>query len=313
MRDYIGSADAYNIFIGSYDPLIRSKLKDSSFMSARMQRGLNLETDVLEQYAAELAEYCGFEMKEILSQVRYEGGGSGLTKLVPKYCKSTCDGVATYAYCEKVVREIWEVKTSEADCPETEVDLKLEYPKYYYQVQWQMWCSGLRDATVVWCKCPPIDSGESAYNDRGELEIHSIEVEYDESVAKVFAENAPRFWEKWEEARDSVSSADISSIVPIDEYVELQLKIEETTKALAAETNNMRMRVDEIRGQILKAMADNNVLKYETDDLSISYIAPSTKKIVDTAKLKADGIYDSYTKESKVSESVRITMKKKED
>ena len=55
MRDYIGSADAHYIYKGNYASLIKSKLRDSSFMSAHMTRGLALEQDIIKQGAEGLS------------------------------------------------------------------------------------------------------------------------------------------------------------------------------------------------------------------------------------------------------------------
>lgn len=49
---------------------------------------------------------------------------------------------------------------------------------------------------------------------------------------------------------------------------------------------------------------------FKSEEVTITYKAPYVKKIVDTAKLKADGVYDLYLKESNQAESLQITYKK---
>ena len=44
----------------------------------------------------------------------------------------------------------------------------------------------------------------------------------------------------------------------------------------------------------------------------LSYKKPYTRKSVDTDKLKDDGLYDNYLKETEVNSSVSMTIKKEE-
>lgn len=47
-------------------------------------------------------------------------------------------------------------------------------------------------------------------------------------------------------------------------------------------------------------------------DMMLSYKKSYTRKSVDTDKLKEDGLYDNYLKETEVNSSVSMTIKKKE-
>ena len=62
---------------------------------------------------------------------------------------------------------------------------------------------------------------------------------------------------------------------------------------------------------LLKEMEENNVLKVDTEELSISYVAPSTRETLDSKKLKEDlpDIYDLYVKFTDVKSSLRIKVK----
>ena len=65
----------------------------------------------------------------------------------------------------------------------------------------------------------------------------------------------------------------------------------------------------EIKQAIQKAMEENGIKGFENDDVKISYVAPTQRVSVDTAKMKEEGIYDLYTKTSEVKASVRLTYK----
>lgn len=59
----------------------------------------------------------------------------------------------------------------------------------------------------------------------------------------------------------------------------------------------------------LEYMKANGIKSFDGDLFKITYVEPTTKKTVDTAKLKEDGLYDQYTKDTDVKESVRITWR----
>lgn len=59
---------------------------------------------------------------------------------------------------------------------------------------------------------------------------------------------------------------------------------------------------------VMKFLKDNGLESYRQFDIKLNYIAPFVRKTVDTKKMKEEGIYDLYTKESNVDETVRITI-----
>ena len=65
----------------------------------------------------------------------------------------------------------------------------------------------------------------------------------------------------------------------------------------------------EIKQAIQKAMEEHGIKSFENEDVKISYVAPTQRVSVDTAKMKEEGIYDLYTKTSEVKASVRFTFK----
>lgn len=92
---------------------------------------------------------------------------------------------------------------------------------------------------------------------------------------------------------------------------ELQLneEVSNKLKALYAYKAEFDVRMDEIKNAMLEAMEQNNIKSFENDFLKIVYKAPSTRKSVDTARLKEEGLYDLYLKESPVKSSVTVSFK----
>ena len=65
---------------------------------------------------------------------------------------------------------------------------------------------------------------------------------------------------------------------------------------------------------ILEEMEKNGILWIDTEDLRISYVAPTDREIFDTKTFKEENplIYDEYVKMSHARSSVRIKVKDNE-
>lgn len=68
---------------------------------------------------------------------------------------------------------------------------------------------------------------------------------------------------------------------------------------------------DELKKSIIKEMESKGIIKIETDEMTITYIAPSDRENFDTKRFKFDHaeMYDEYVKMSPVKASVRIKLK----
>ena len=66
-----------------------------------------------------------------------------------------------------------------------------------------------------------------------------------------------------------------------------------------------------LKTAILEEMERKNILKLETDDITISYIASFDRETFQTKEFKNDhaDLYDNYVKMSPVKPSVRIKLK----
>lgn len=68
--------------------------------------------------------------------------------------------------------------------------------------------------------------------------------------------------------------------------------------ALDEEIKNLTAELDEIKAKLLTEMEANHITKIETDELLISYIAPTTRESIDTKALKEEcpEVADAYTR-----------------
>lgn len=69
----------------------------------------------------------------------------------------------------------------------------------------------------------------------------------------------------------------------------------------------------EHREQIKEIFKKYGIKSFKNDYITITYVPESKKKIIDTNRLKNDGLYDFYSKESDVKESIRVSLKGNND
>lgn len=67
----------------------------------------------------------------------------------------------------------------------------------------------------------------------------------------------------------------------------------------------------QLKQKLIKAMEKYRVKSFENEQIKMLYVAPTTRSTIDSSRLKKDhpDIAEQYTKISKVSASVRITVK----
>lgn len=67
----------------------------------------------------------------------------------------------------------------------------------------------------------------------------------------------------------------------------------------------------EMRAQLVKAMEQYGVKKFDTPEVTFTYVAPTVRNSIDSAKLKKElpDVAARYNKTSKVSASVKIEVK----
>ena len=85
--------------------------------------------------------------------------------------------------------------------------------------------------------------------------------------------------------------------------------VEEKLRAFQVEKLRMEMLEKQIKEAMLNAMKENGVKSYESDNVKITYKDAYIRKSVDTQALKDEGLFDLYSKETLVKESVQITWR----
>ena len=68
---------------------------------------------------------------------------------------------------------------------------------------------------------------------------------------------------------------------------------------------------EESKQSILSEMESKNILKLETDSLTVTYIAPAERETFDSKRFREDNpdLYDEYVKFSPVKSSIRVKVK----
>ena len=99
------------------------------------------------------------------------------------------------------------------------------------------------------------------------------------------------------EIKNDVAELDGETIVKIASF-EKQIKL-------------LKEQEDKIKTAILAEMEAKGIIKLESDVLSITYVAETTRETLDSKALKEElpDIYDTYIKISKVKPSIRLKVK----
>ena len=73
----------------------------------------------------------------------------------------------------------------------------------------------------------------------------------------------------------------------------------------------IKAKEDTLKAAILAEMESKGVIKLETDELNITYVAPTERETLETKTLREElpDIYDAYVKISPVKASIRIKLK----
>lgn len=96
-----------------------------------------------------------------------------------------------------------------------------------------------------------------------------------------------------------------NDLVVLDESVSKQIaEFEKQIKELKEQE-------EEIKQAILEQMELNDVIKLETDELAITYVASTERETFDSKSLRQDHpqLYDAYIKMTPVKSSIRIKVK----
>lgn len=74
---------------------------------------------------------------------------------------------------------------------------------------------------------------------------------------------------------------------------------------------DIKAKEDELKKAILAEMESKGIIKLETDELTISYVAATDRETFDSKKLRTDNpdLYDEYIRMSTVKPSIRIKLK----
>ena len=81
--------------------------------------------------------------------------------------------------------------------------------------------------------------------------------------------------------------------------------------ALTIQKKQIEEQEKEMRAQLMKAMEQYGVKKFESDSVTFTYTAPTVRNSIDSVKLKKElpDVAAKYTKTSNVSASVKIEVK----
>lgn len=113
-----------------------------------------------------------------------------------------------------------------------------------------------------------------------------------------------------------VIDADTGEVIAVETENEVAERILVESGALTQSTYEelesylyYKERFETIKYLIEKAMKENGIKKWETDEFSFTTTEDTIQKRVDTDRLKEDGLYEKYLKLVPVKGSIRFNLK----
>ena len=100
-------------------------------------------------------------------------------------------------------------------------------------------------------------------------------------------------------------------IVRTESGAMLTADTEEKITALLKAADKIKEEVDNLKAAIMSEMEKKNIIKIDTEVLTVTYVAPTDRETLDSKAIKADlpDIYDTYCKLSPVKASLRVKVK----
>lgn len=100
-------------------------------------------------------------------------------------------------------------------------------------------------------------------------------------------------------------------IVRTEQGAMLTADTEEQITALLKAADKIKEEVDNLKAAIMSEMVKKNIIKIDTDVLTVTYVGATTKETLDSKAIKTElpDIYDTYAKISPVKASLRIKVK----
>lgn len=99
--------------------------------------------------------------------------------------------------------------------------------------------------------------------------------------------------------------------VDIDQALQKLTDLESLISIAEAEMRSTKEQMETIKEFLKDQMSINNVKKWETDNIVVTYVAPTIRESIDSKRLKKEqpDVYSQFIKTSQIKESIRIKIK----
>lgn len=133
----------------------------------------------------------------------------------------------------------------------------------------------------------------------GKLRVVDIPLKPLEEVERLF--ECERNGEIYKQSEIIERNGDLATLANVERYI----------KAIEAEKKQAEEKAAELRQRLMAAMEEKGMLSFESDEIKLTYVAPTTRQSIDSARLKKElpEVAAQYTKESAVKASLRVTIK----
>ncbi len=254
----------------------------SEVLRAKAERGTLIHKEI-EQYIKN--KEIGFT-NEFLAFKRYADAQTNTNVFESEYIvyNDICAGTVDLILIENGEFVIADIKTT-ATLHKEPISWQLSIYAYLYNKL-------LKNASIT--------RGQAYHFDNdGNLKVVDIPLKPVEEVKRLFeCERKGKIY-KQELIVNETQLAELVEVESLIAHIEEQKKVAEA-------------QAQELRALLMQAMERNGVTSFENEKIKLTYIAPTTRTAIDSARLKKDlpEVAEKYTKTSNIKANLRITLKK---
>lgn len=253
--------------------------------------------------ACQMSDVVGIAEHESVVAYQELKKACGLTTIANEYLVS--DEVAVASSIDVVCEEkgvegdaLIDIKTT-SKVHTNHLAVQLSIYAWLYELQ-----TGRKVGNLYCCWLPKKRYGETAM-----IKIDRIPSDVCQFIVKQYFGGVTN--EACREKLDALGVHGDSALAKVTQEIPAEYSdVVEQVISIETELKSLKEREKTLKDGLLALMRENGVKKWQGDGLTLTYVGETTRKAVDSTKLKNDypEVYEACMKESKVSDSIKISI-----
>lgn len=232
--------------------------------------------------------------KEIEDYIKH--GEVGFTTELAEFIKYISENELKPIASEQIIYNDVVAGTADLLFDDTIADIKTTATLHKEAISWQLSIY----AYLYWVMHGTMPSKGKAYHFNKDGVLNVVDIPLKPMIEVVSLLDCERNGELYTQTL-TVSNTQLAELVEVEELI----------KQIEAQRKEAEAQAADLRAAIMRAMEQNGCTSFENERIKLTYVAPTTRTAIDSARLKRERpeIAEEYTKTSNVKASLRITLK----